>query len=378
MNTRFFSVAIGVAALLASTAHAQGLLLQVDRASGAMALTGTSATAVHLAAYRIGSDNGTLDDSNFNGLRDEVADWVLTGTQNEFGFEELLFNAFTSTPITNAISYNLGNAYDPSQAIQNAGFGVDVEQGDLNFSFYDAQLDTTLAGTIEYLGEKIFNNIGITVDLANGTAIIENESPFNQVITGYLIESNFATLNTNSGSFNGLRDESGGSGFVAPSTLDGFNLGELDATGAGIALAAGQSYNLGTIGGAFNAMSFNFLLKGVGESSREGFIKYVNVPSANGDFNGDGVVDAADYTVWRDNLGAVDETAIHNNGDGVGITTSDYQVWKSNFGNIYGGGGLAEAVPAPEPTGLLLVGAALAINFACTRTRNFRGLSNER
>jgi hypothetical protein len=370
MNTRLFSLTIGAAALLASTCCAQGLLLQVDRASGAMTLSGTSATAVHLAAYRIGSANGTLDDSNFNGLRDEVPDWVLTGTHNEFGFEELLFDAFASTPITNAESYGLGAAYDPSQAIQNAGFGVDVEQGDLSFSFYDAQLDTTLAGTIEYLGEEIFNNIGITVDLANGTAFIENESPFNQEITAYLIQSDVAVLNTNLSSFDGVRDETGGTGFQPPSTPDGFSLAELDIDGSGIALAAGQTYSLGTIGGALDELDFSFQLKGLNETTRAGFVKYVNVPGANGDFNDDGVVDAVDYTVWRNNLGAADETAIHNNGDGVGITTSDYQVWKSNYGNDYGGGGgVAGAIAAPEPTGLLLLATALTTLLAISRTR---------
>ena len=35
-----------------------------------------------------------------------------------------------------------------------------------------------------------------------------------------------------------------------------------------------------------------------------------------GDYNGNGTVDAADYVVWRDNLGAADESALNGNGDG--------------------------------------------------------------
>ena len=35
-----------------------------------------------------------------------------------------------------------------------------------------------------------------------------------------------------------------------------------------------------------------------------------------GDYNNDGKVDAADYTVWRNHLGEADETNINNNGNG--------------------------------------------------------------
>ena len=65
-----------------------------------------------------------------------------------------------------------------------------------------------------------------------------------------------------------------------------------------------------------------------------------------GDFNDDGVVDAADYTVWRDNLGGV-------------FTAAYYQTWRENFGDSAGGGGLSTV---PEPGTWLLV-AYLAVSF---------------
>ena len=49
-----------------------------------------------------------------------------------------------------------------------------------------------------------------------------------------------------------------------------------------------------------------------------------------GDFNGDGVVDAADYTVWRDNLGEF-VTLPDDPTPGV-VTQFDYEVWAANFG----------------------------------------------
>lgn len=52
-----------------------------------------------------------------------------------------------------------------------------------------------------------------------------------------------------------------------------------------------------------------------------------------GDFNGNGLVDAADYTVWNDHLGQTVEanTLGDGNGDG-GVDWADYEVWKWNYG----------------------------------------------
>lgn len=50
-----------------------------------------------------------------------------------------------------------------------------------------------------------------------------------------------------------------------------------------------------------------------------------------GDFNGDQIVDAADYSRWRDELGSPDNVTADGNGDGA-VDERDYLVWKYNFG----------------------------------------------
>ncbi len=57
-----------------------------------------------------------------------------------------------------------------------------------------------------------------------------------------------------------------------------------------------------------------------------------------GDFNRNGIVDAADYTVWRDSLGlaVTSGTGADGNVDGM-VDSLDYEVWKSNFGNVTAG-----------------------------------------
>jgi hypothetical protein len=81
----------------------------------------------------------------------------------------------------------------------------------------------------------------------------------------------------------------------------------------------------------------------------------VSVLALAGDYNRDGFVDAADYTVWRDGLGSK-------------YTQADYTVWKTNFGAVSVGSGagsgaalpsanpLSAAVPEPATMWMLLTG----------------------
>lgn len=69
-----------------------------------------------------------------------------------------------------------------------------------------------------------------------------------------------------------------------------------------------------------------------------------------GDFNDDGTVDLADYTVWRDNLGAVPGT-LSNDPSGVEVGKLQYEYWKTHFGmslaSLGGTAGRLAAVPEP-------------------------------
>lgn len=99
----------------------------------------------------------------------------------------------------------------------------------------------------------------------------------------------------------------------------------------------------------------------------------VNPRALPGDFNADGRVDAADYTVWRDNvdaeaagdnLGDENEAAIAWNGDGrFGIDLGDYEVWAANYGATLPGA----LTSIPEPTALAL--GLVAMGFLKTHRR---------
>lgn len=80
-----------------------------------------------------------------------------------------------------------------------------------------------------------------------------------------------------------------------------------------------------------------------------------------GDFNDDGVVDAADYTVWRDNLGTDHILGGHGdeNGDSFNIVDEDdYTIWVANFGHVSSAvGQSADVTPEPGALGLLAAGS---------------------
>jgi hypothetical protein len=75
-------------------------------------------------------------------------------------------------------------------------------------------------------------------------------------------------------------------------------------------------------------------------------------PALAGDYNEDGIVDAADYVVWRKGLGTL-------------YIQAQYDVWRANFGQTAGGGTalrsadtLSTAVPEPITLAPLLLTAA--------------------
>jgi hypothetical protein len=66
--------------------------------------------------------------------------------------------------------------------------------------------------------------------------------------------------------------------------------------------------------------------------------------SSEADYNENGVVDAADYVLWRNTLSQQVQpgTGADGNGDGM-VTTADYDLWRANFGSTGGNASLNAA-----------------------------------
>lgn len=80
-----------------------------------------------------------------------------------------------------------------------------------------------------------------------------------------------------------------------------------------------------------------------------------------GDYNGDGIVDSADYILWRNTDGESVATSTGADGDGDGIIDQgDFDIWRANFGRAATAGGSSQGTAAvPEPIALSLAFVAL-------------------
>ena len=136
------------------------------------------------------------------------------------------------------------------------------------------------------------------------------------------------------------------------------------------------SANLGTFQIAPGANILSFLTDASAGSMGTGNVYLDNLvvvnndlaPLGNGDYNGDGMVNAADYTIWRDTLGST--TDLRANGDDSGasqgvIDQADYDAWVAQFGNAVP---LGAGASIPEPSAALLLLAAGTV-VAGTRRR---------
>lgn len=87
-------------------------------------------------------------------------------------------------------------------------------------------------------------------------------------------------------------------------------------------------------------------------------VEQLVTPGVVGDYNGDNVVNAADYVVWRKNIGA--STLTHRDPENAGaVGEADYLSWRENFGRSALAPGTVVSIPEPT-TCLLLAIAGLA------------------
>jgi len=89
------------------------------------------------------------------------------------------------------------------------------------------------------------------------------------------------------------------------------------------------------------------------------------VPTLFGDYNNNGVVDAADYVVWRERLGQ--NVTIPNDMTSGNVGTGDYAVWRMNYGLM--GSGSAALAGVPEPAAFMLAIAGGSLIFVVRRKR---------
>ena len=136
-----------------------------------------------------------------------------------------------------------------------------------------------------------------------------------------------------------------------------------------VGLPLGKAYKQSTFGSDDGDLVFQYgLLNGV---TLSGTVSYVGVApgGVDGDYNQDGTVNAADYTVWRNHLGQVFDLPNRNPANIGAISQADYAFWKANFGDTSGSGGgsIAGTAGVPEPNAIILIVACASLISATTR-----------
>jgi hypothetical protein len=328
------------------------LVLRVNRDTGELTIRNPlGASVTGLDSYAVTSPVGSLlpGYKGISGAPAGDSGWQKATLNSTTGLAELKATGGlnVSSPLTNL---SLGTGFSKT-AVASQGLGVHGE--DLTFT-YRSLGGELVVGQVEYVGTEFLNDIALIVNATTGQATLKNDTLQSIAIDGYSILSSTGALN--SGTWTGLGASM--ANWVKSPASSSAALTETNPV-APTALTAGQSVSLGAIGAfsteaAQNGLSMKFLV-GDEQTFRFATIKFVSGAAQPGDFNGNGVVDGADFLAWQRGQSPTP------------LSASDLAVWKSNYG---AGSTTAAAAAVPEPATFGLASLAAALLVGTRRRRS--------
>ncbi|MDA0657534.1 MAG: CAP domain-containing protein [Planctomycetota bacterium] len=261
------------------------------------------------------------------------------------------------------------NVFSFADSVEQGHAGLDVDWGNstntasscYNSSFVGQGMQNP-AGHRRSIHNDSYKEVGIgVINGTNGSVgpqlVTQNfaSQGASTFVTGVVYQdlngNNFYDLGEGRG---GVRVDVDGSPYYAISTASG---------GYTVPVSGDGAYQVTFSGGGF----LNFVTGASVSGGKNVKVEYLAVPGLTGDYNGDFVVDAADFTVWRDlRLSTGVGLAADGNGDGT-VNDLDYQIWVDHFGDVMGGS-LAMLVPEPASGSSLLSLIAGAIVWARKRS----------
>jgi hypothetical protein len=130
----------------------------------------------------------------------------------------------------------------------------------------------------------------------------------------------------------------------------------------GYAPAAGARFDLFDVGGAFTPGALSLFNSPPGLEFLPSFaddVFSITAVQANGDFNGDGKIDAADLALWQAGFGNLDAELADGDADGdQDVDGSDFLVWQRRLGSTATSSSANAAIP--EPSSVLLAAFVIA------------------
>jgi serralysin len=328
---------------LAQTSYPDNGDMQIDTSDGVYFSAGAPShlafrnTIMHELGHALGlahvksSTNALLMEANNSSLFDGPQIDDILGVQSQYGdFYEKSNNGAgndTSAHATSlgAIAIGATKSIGTSAAIADTRLGHVVMPSDIDFVSIDRSSDT------DYYSFSVSGATRLSVGLIpRGGSYMQGPDPGSETLFNASAQSDLslAIYGTN--------------GTTQLALVNNAPAGQEDIR-SNFALPTAGQYYVRVTGSSSIAQLYELQLS-------------VAAPFLTGDYNHNGIVDGADYTVWRDTLGARG-LAIAADGDGNGIVDSaDFGVWKSNYGISSPGGGALAGGEVPEsPTAFLAI-----------------------
>lgn len=323
----------------------------VNRQTGEVTLRNPgTGSSIDFDIYIVGSDQGNLAPGSWTSIAPN--DGWEEANPTTTAISEL--NPLSSQSLAGGASVSLGPIFQPN----DRPFGDNHEDATFRFAPIGGGL---VQGLVVYEGIPT-DTLTLNVDRTTGAAQIINGFRDQVSIDTYVITSESASLDTGIGGWSPL-----GNGWEVAISEPG-RVSELNPIDK-LDLASNAAASLGDLF-AFDSLSaeedlvFQFTLP------NENFFRTGKVVFADeltvlpqglqGDYNDDGFVNAADYTVWRDNLNQ-SAAALNGNGTGDGsglVVRADYDLWVNRYGSVVGGATLSTGTAVPEPAAAALVSLA--------------------
>ncbi len=321
------------------------LVLNVNRGTGAVSITNPGAINKSIDSYSIRSTSGSLLPASWNSLDDQNAlggDWgEANPTTNRLS--ELKAAGYSTFASGASQSLGIANSFNPTM------FGTDTNDISFEYTKSDGALTS---GIVNYIGDP--NNVLLTVNPTTGQAQLKNTSPFTVAIDSYTIRSASGSLSPTG--WSSLDDQNAAGGDRGEANPTTSRLSELKPTGA-TTLTPGTAFGLGNLFNTAGSQDLQFEFLFAGETTpRSGGVAYGAIAAGvPGDYNGNGIVDAADYVLWRNGGPLLNDPT-------PGVQAADYTFWRSRFGATSGSGtSLGGATSVPEPATWLIGLMAVSI-----------------
>lgn len=332
-----------VAAIQPSARADEDVSIVVDPRTGAASIRNDTASSIELDGYLLRAGTDLFDPVGWNSLDEQgVSGWIDgPAAPNRLGDT----NLFGSTSLAGGATFNLGTPYTPFTP------SVIGEREPLFDFTYNVPGVGSFSGDVEFINQ---NNVVLVVDPSTGAASLENQSLFDIEIDSYLITSTVGALSTSG--WGPLADSdsawfaaSGASNRIAEGNL----LSATPLSSNGGSLSLGSPIDPAVLTDEVE-LSLRYNVPGLGQITGGVVFASLAVSDLPGDYNNDGVVNAADYTVWRDG-------AAPNSGP------AGYDLWADNYGqtafSASSTGSAGTAIPEPS-SALLLLLFALAPSLA--------------